>query len=202
MFHPWGGGIRQLCERGFMHCVVRKEKAYRLSPIFAPLPEEAAGIELARRYFTHMGPATIHDAIYFLGATAAQVKKWLTMLPVSEAECGGKVYYYIENRNDLDGEIPSCMFLAGFDQLMLGYEKKESLYLPQQHLRQIFNLAGIVMPAVLLDGEVVGRWKRKSRKCLVESFTPLGARERKLIEETACKLWYSENLTVLWKESS
>lgn len=57
---------------------------------------------------------------------------------------------------------PRCLFLAGFDQLMLGYEKKESLYLAPENLRAIFNLAGIVMPPVMLDGRVVGKWKRRT----------------------------------------
>ena len=200
MFHPWGGGIRQLCERGFMHGVVREEKVYRLSPLVTPLPEEAAKLELARRYFTNMGPATIHDAMYFFGTTAAQVKKWLTSLPVTEVECGGKAYYYIETGIAYKREMPRCIFLAGFDQLMLGYEKKESLYLPQEHLRKIFNLAGIVMPAVLLDGQVVGRWKRKNKKISVEPFIPLGERERILVAESARDLWADDPVTVSWTE--
>lgn len=200
MFHPWGGGIRQLCERGFMHGVAREEKAYRLSPPFLPLLAEEAQLELARRYFTHMGPATVHDAKYFFGTTVTQVKKWLAVLPVTAAECDGKVYYYIETGASYDREPPGCVFLAGFDQLMLGYEKKESLYLPEKHLRRIFNLAGIVMPAVLLDGRVVGRWKRKNGKLHVELFDPLGTAERKRIIRAAEALWTDAAFAVVWDE--
>ena len=28
MFDPWGGGIRELCERGFMNYVVQERKAF------------------------------------------------------------------------------------------------------------------------------------------------------------------------------
>lgn len=200
LFHPWGGGIRQLCERGFMHCVVDEGKKYRLSGAFEPLPEETAKLELARRYFTHMGPATIHDAMYFFGATAAQVKKWLSALPVLEVECEGRVYYYIENGVTLDHAFPQCVFLAGFDQLMLGYEKKESLYLPPEYLRRIFNLAGIVMPSVLLDGRVVARWSRKGRKLQVEPFEPLKEEVRGLIVRTAEACFGHTFSAVKWSE--
>ena len=27
MFHPWGGGLRQLCERGFMNCPADGKKS-------------------------------------------------------------------------------------------------------------------------------------------------------------------------------
>lgn len=128
MFDPWGGGIRELCERGFMNYVVQEKKAYCLSPRFTPMPDETAMFEIARRYFTNIAPATIHDAMYFLGAKQSKVKKWLSQLPVCSTECNGKTYFYIENRKRYDHPIPDCLFLAGFDQLMLGYQKKACIY--------------------------------------------------------------------------
>ena len=192
MFDQWGGGIRELCERGFINYTVQEKagkKEYCLSPDFVPIPEDTAKLEIARRYFTHMAPATVRDAAYFFGTTQAQVKKWLSSLPVASAECNGKTYFYIENGKSYDQDIPDCLFLAGFDQLMLGYEKKESLYLPPLHRRAIFNLAGIVMPAVLLYGEVVGRWKRKNRKVTVELFSGLGQAGISVIKEKAMTVW-------------
>ena len=85
--------------------------------------------------------------------------------------------------------MPQCLFLAGFDQLMLGYEKKESLYLPQEHLRKIFNLAGIVMPALMLNGQVVGKWKQKNGKLTVELFDMVREKEKKTVTEKAETLW-------------
>lgn len=189
MFHPWGGGIRQLCERGFMNYVVQEQKAFCQSPDFTPIPEKTAEVELARRYFTHFGPATIHDAMYFFRATASQVKQWLSVLPVTSCGCDGKTYYYIDNGMQYDCEIPECLFLAGFDQLMLGYEKKESLYLKQEHLRSVFNLAGIVMPALLLNGQVAGRWKKKNRNLSIELFQGVPDAQLCRIREEAESLW-------------
>ena len=192
MFEAWGGGIRELCERGFMHYVVQEKKAYIASPEFEPIPEEEAKLEIARRYFTNMGPATIHDAMYYTGAKQAEVKNWLNQLPVESVECEGKTYYYIPNGKSYDNEIPPCIFLAGFDQLMLGYQKKESIYLPQEHLRGIFNLAGIVMPPILLNGKVVGKWKKKDSKLWITLFEALAAKDRKIIQRTAECFWHCE----------
>lgn len=189
MFEAWGGGIRDLCERGFMHYLVQEKKAYIASPPFTPIPEEEANLEIARRYFTNYAPATIHDAMYFLGANQAQVKRWLSHLPVKEAEADGKTYFYIENGKRYDKDIPPCLFLAGFDQLMLGYQKKESIYLPPEHLRGIFNLAGIVMPALLLHGKVVGKWKKKNRKLTIELFSKVGKKDLAHIKKKAESLW-------------
>jgi hypothetical protein len=189
MFDQWGGGIRDMCERGFMCYVVQEKKAFCLSPSFTPISEKEAALETARRYFTNYGPATVKDAMYFFHTTKTQVMEWLDSLPVTACECGKKVYYYIENGKRYDKPMPDCVFLAGFDNLMLGYQKSESLYLPQEHLRQIFNLAGIVMPAVLLNGKVVGKWRKKGTVLNVTLFESVSEKDKKLISDTSEKLW-------------
>ncbi len=200
MFDQWGGGIREMCERGFLNYVVQEKKAFCLAPAFTPIPEQEAGLELARRYFTHMGPSTIHDAKYYCHATAAQIKDWLSKLPVETAECEGRTYYYIENGQAYDREIPQCLFLAGFDQLLLAHEKKESLFLRPEHLRAIFNLAGIVMPALLVDGEVAGKWKKKNKKLQITLFKSITRREKNRISDFADSLWNGEITSVGFDE--
>ena len=185
MFDPWGGGIRELCERGFLHYAPQEQKVFCLTPEFTPMPKADAELELARRYFTHFGPATIKDAAYFFGTTQATVKSWMKQLPVTETSLDGKSYFYIDKGLPA-GNLPDCLFLAGFDQLMLGYEKTESMFLPKQHLRDIFNLAGIVRPAILVNGTVVGWWNLKNRKLKITLFSPA---DQKLISDTASRLW-------------
>lgn len=189
VFDPWGGTIRALCECGRICHKVQEKKAYRLCPAFEPMEEDPARLELARRYFAHIGPATVRDAAYFFGTTQAKVKGWLDRLPVSSVEWKGKTYFYIENGEDYSGGIPACLFLAGFDQLMLAYRKEESLYLPTEHLRGIFSLAGIVMPAVLLRGRVVGKWKRKGKKLTVTLFESVSREGKSAIGSAARALW-------------
>lgn len=189
MFDQWGGGIRELCECGYMNYVVQEKKAYCLAPEFVPIPEEKAKLEIARRYFTHIAPATIHDAMYYFHESAKQIQAWLSELPITSSECRGKTYYYIENGKDYHKSIPKCIFLAGFDQLMLGYEKKESLYLETENIRQIFNLAGIVMPPLMLDGKVIGKWKRKNKKLTIELFSNVSSSDRDVIRDKSLELW-------------
>ena len=185
LFDPWGGLIRALCERGTLCHKVQEKKAYALCPPFEPMEEEPARLELARRYFTHFGPATTKDAAYFFGTTQTNIKAWLKALPVSEITYDGKSYFYIDNCVSAV-DIPPCLFLAGFDQLMLGYDKTECLFLPHDHIRDIFTLSGIVRPTILIDGVVVGWWNRKSNKLSVTLFDNHNADR---IAESANKLW-------------
>lgn len=185
LFDPWGGLIRALCETGRLCHKVREKKAYQICPAFTPMEEEPAHLELARRYFTHFGPATVKDAAYFFGTTQSKVKSWLKELPVSETVLNGKTYFYIDNGRP-EAVLPACIFLAGFDQVLLGYEKTESLFLPKERMRAIFNLAGIVRPAILIDGKVAGWWNMKNHKL---SITMFDAYDTDMVLETANKLW-------------
>lgn len=153
------------------------------------MERSAAELELARRYFTHYGPATQQDAAYFFGTTQTRVRAWLAQLPVQALTCEGKTYYLLDRERDLPAKFPDCIFLAGFDPLLLGYEKKQSLYLPPEYLRNIFSLSGIVMPAILLHGRVAGRWKRKGRRVDVTLFQPVPAADSLVIRQTAQTLW-------------
>lgn len=188
MFHPWGGGIRQLCERGFTNCSADGKKQLRAAPLFEPLPESEAKLELVRRYFEYYGPATLRDAAYFFGTSQTEVKKLLPKLPVSVREIDRRMYFSL-GAEEPDCDMPGCVFLAGFDQLMLGYEKRESLFLDPEYLRGIFNLAGIVRPALLFNGKVVGRWGRKGRRLRLEFFGSSSGAIKAAAAEAAERLW-------------
>lgn len=194
LFDPWGGGIREMCERGFMHYLAQEEKAFCLSPIIQPMAAQEAELELARRYFTHYGPATVHDAMYFFHAPAKKIKDWLNKLPVKEILSDGHLYYGMDSHLPQEGEIPACLFLAGFDPLMLGYEKKENPFLPPEYMRKIFSLSGIVMPGLLIDGQVKGLWKEKDRRLMITLFEPLTKRQIAAVEETARSIWHEKTL--------
>lgn len=185
LFDPWGGLIRALCESGKICHKIQEAKAYQLCPAFEPMPQAQAELELARRYLTHFGPATVRDAAYFFGTTQKKIKACLTELPVQETIWNGNTYFYI-GREFSETAIPQCLFLAGFDQLMLGYEKTENLFLYKEHMREIFTLAGVVRPALLINGNVAGWWSRKGRKLTVSLFHDT---DKDLIAQNAEDLW-------------
>lgn len=199
MFDPWGGGMRELCERGFLCYKVCEKKEFMLSPDFIPINNSDAEIEIARRYFENFAPATIKDFAYYYGCTQTRARELVSKLPLDNINVGGKDYFFIGKLSKDVPDIPKCVLLAGFDQLMLGYKKEESIFLPYKHLRGIFNLAGIVMPPILLNGTVVGRWRKKNKKVLFELFEKISDRDKKIIENTALKL-YSEINKTEWKD--
>lgn len=179
-FDGWGGLLRALAEAGEIAHVVQEKKAFVRCPRFTPMQKETAQLELAGRYFTYYGPATIRDAAYFFGVNQKTVRHWLDELPVEGDGC----YDISDGRTDWPAP-PACLFLAGFDPLLMGYEKKESPFLPPEHLRKVFSLAGIVFPTVLLHGEIAARWKRTGKKLLIWPFRTLTRQEREEMMDQA-----------------
>ena len=184
-FDPWGGLIRALCEGGRICHKAQEKKAYRLCPDFVPMERDEARLELLRRYFTHFGPATVKDASAFFGCSQKEIKELMTRLPLNSCELKGKTYFFI-GKSPLTSEIPKCIFLAGFDQLLLGYEKRESLIFSQDHLRDIYTLSGIVRPVLLVDGDAAGVWSLKKGKLEIRLFSE---KPKAPIEDSAHELW-------------
>ena len=189
MFDPWGGGIRELCQRGFMNYTVKEEKEFELTPEYVPMSNSEAETELLRRYFTNFSPASVKDAAYYFGVSQAKIKALMKTLPVESFPTDGVEFYHIGALPSDVPEIPKCILLSGFDQLMLGYKKEENPFLPKEHLRGIFNLSGIVMPAILLNGRVVGKWKYKNGKIIFELFETVSESDKKTVSETASQLF-------------
>jgi len=198
IFNQWGGTIRELAEIGVICFKVKEKKEYRLCRAFTPIAQDEAQIELVRRYFTHFAPATVRDSAYYFGWSQTFVKGIMRQLPLLQTTIDGKQYFYLEALESNYPDIPRCILLAGFDQLMLGYQKQDSIYLPQQHLRGIFNLAGIVMPPILLNGTIVGRWKKKNKKISFELFEEISAQDKKHIVATAEKV-FDDVQKIEWK---
>lgn len=189
VFNSWGGLLRAMAEAGLICYEVSEKKRFRRCPPFTPMERESARLEQARRYFTHFGPATAADAAYYFGTTKKAVKCWLEKLPVSSVEVEGRTYFYLGSCPAHLPEVPPCVLLAGFDQLMLGYEKKDSIFLPEAYLRGIFNRAGIVMPALLLGGIAAGRWGVKNSVMTVTAFRPLTEQEEQSVRREA-ERWF------------
>lgn len=196
VFSGWGGVIRLLSESGVLCVSAGVNRAYLRCPELPAASQEQAERTLVERYVRHYGPVTLHDAMYFFRWTQKKLLELLSSLPVQTLTCQGRTYFYLAQPEALP-PMPRCVFLAGFDPVLLGYEKKESLHLPPEHLKRIFNNTGIVFPALLVDGTVRGRWKEQPRRIEVQLFEPLNKARQKALEAEAARLWPEKPLKIL-----
>ena len=198
-FDPWGGLLRALCESGVLCHTAQQKKAFRPCPPFAPMTKADALRALMRRYLTHYGPVTVQDAAYFFGLPQRELLPVIESLSPQEFICEGKIFYSLCDINII-GDLSCCRFLAGFDPLMLGYEKRSNPFLPEEALRGVFTLAGIVRPSVLLDGKIVGVWKRRGKAAELTWLIPLQSLQRKRIEEEALRIFGDSVSKLVWRD--
>ena len=136
------------------------------------LSSDKALSELASRYFTSHGPATIKDYLWWSGLKTSDAKSGIeaaSALLASE-EVGGKMYYMAKSPKPGKNQR-KVHLLPAFDEYLVGYADRSAMLGTadtQRMLRSgkiVFTHSnGIFLPVVLADGEVVGTWKRKSEK--------------------------------------
>jgi len=137
-----------------------------------PLDEQSAAVRLAQRYLAGFGPAAAEDFAAWSGLPLGVARQAFDSLDATFASCGG-----VEATRAEAG--PSVRLLGHFDTYLLGYRSRE-LAVPPEFDRQIQTGGGFIMPAVLVDGRVVGTWRQQQRagriEVNVQPFTTLAKR--------------------------
>jgi len=149
-----------------------------------------------RRYFTNYGPATLQDFRCFCGYRMREVNELVRAHggALKSATCGGTEYYYL-GRLDLSGDIPQCLFLAGFDPMLSGYADRGRICDPK-HRKDVLTNTGILFPSVAIDGKIVAKWKKDGKGILVTPFERVTKANRKRIADRAAELFWDEQPAV------
>lgn len=179
VFNAWGGLFRYMVERGEVYQEYGAKRFHRLTD-FQPLSREKAELEIARRYFLGFGPVSLADARYYFKENKSTVLKWMKQLDLKTLEVAGEERFYLGELEE--AELPDCFFVAGFDQLLLGYEKKANPFFNPKYIRNIYTLTGIVKPVVFYKGRFVATWKRDKGTILLDIFEDITQQEEKELE--------------------
>ena len=185
VFYGWGGLIKEMAWRGMLVCCTGTDKRYRIPKDVRFVPQADARKTLLRRYFAAYGPATTKDCAAFFGCKMTQLRPLLDeVLPEMHCTIIDGTKYYHAGALVTDGEIPPCVLVPGFDQLVLGYRDRSRM-IDAQHARKLTNVAGIVFPAILLRGRLRARWKLEGEKILVTPFERLLKKDEAAIRREA-----------------
>jgi hypothetical protein len=192
VFHGWGGVLYEMSRRGLIayQCGTAKE--------FVPcgniqwLDRDEARAVLLRRYFQAFGPASIEDCVYFTGYKRREIVALMNRFEITpqSVSLGGKDYFYV-GKLPTARDIPPCIYLAGFDQLVMGYRDRSRI-MEERVKPEVTTNSGIVHPTVLLKGRLEAKWKRDGAKLVITPFTVLSAEDKQLISETGENLFAGE----------
>ena len=180
IFNAWGGLLRYMVERGEIYQEYGA-KRFHLLKDFQPLPKKEAELEIARRYFSGFGPVSLADARYYFKENKSTVLDWMKQLDLKTIQVAGEKRFYLGELEE--AELPDCLFIAGFDQLLLGYEKKANPFFNPKYIRNIYTLTGIVKPVVFYKGRFVATWKRDKGTILLDIFEDISQQEKKELED-------------------
>lgn len=132
--------------------------------------------ELAGRYFTSHGPATLQDFVWWTGLAAADAKAGLeTAMAKShfmQEVVDGKLYYFpastpssITAISDKD-RLPIACLLPNYDEYMIGYKDRSAMFpVSSKGPGSQGNIGNIAFNhTIIIDGIAVGGWRRESKR--------------------------------------
>lgn len=141
-----------------------------LAPNARRLSREAALEELARRYFISHGPATVHDFANWAGMSVTDARLGLEAVQavlVSE-KVDSKIYWFAPPETGAAFVATGVQLLPGFDEYLLGYKDRGSVLEAGHASKIVPGGNGIFKPMVVVDGQIVGTWKRTLKKAAVD----------------------------------
>lgn len=129
----------------------------RVPPAKALHRDEALA-ELARRYFSSHGPATIKDCAWWSGLAAADVRAGveLSRSQLEATVIDGHTYWSGPASHAAPAATPIAHLLPAYDEYTIAYKDHQAILDPAY--RSLVMVAfGIV---IVIDGRIAGGWKR------------------------------------------
>jgi hypothetical protein len=129
--------------------------------------DDALG-ELARRYFTSHGPATLRDFAWWSGLTRRDGRRGIEVAGavLSPLEADGLLYWHAASRPPARARVPVVHLLPNYDECLIAYQDRglsappDRPGLPRPRNRFTHHL--------LVDGRLAGSWQRTIRKHDIE----------------------------------
>jgi Winged helix DNA-binding domain len=152
-------------------------------------PDEALA-EFTKRYFSTRGPATLHDFTWWSGLTMADAKKGIELTkPRLESEVIDGRTYWFENVSPIKENSPTAHFLPNYDEYFIGFKDRSAIGEIVRQSKLDENNPAFIAHVIIIDGQIVGGWKRTLRKDSVvirfSLITNLTGAEKQAIIEAA-----------------
>lgn len=143
------------------------------------LTKDEALAELARHYFTSRCPATLQDFTWWSGLPARDANRALELVkPELNLETiDGHTYWLTHDFTMPQANHTSAFLLPAFDEFIISYtDRRASIPAElESHMKEISD-RGVFRPVIVVNGQVVGVWKRRIKKDVLivelEHFTP------------------------------
>ncbi|MGB8647384.1 MAG: winged helix DNA-binding domain-containing protein [Anaerolineae bacterium] len=130
------------------------------------LERDEALAELAIRYFTSHGPATLQDFAWWSGLTITDARAGLeaVKLRLIEENIDGKIYWLPQSTPSAKKHTGTAHLLPNYDEYLVAYTDRSAVRGRIKAVKLDSRTDAILDPMMVVDGQVVGRWKRTLNK--------------------------------------
>ena len=153
------------------------------------LERDEALAELALRYFRSRGPATLDDFKWWSGLAPADARAGLDAVQSRLASTVIESRTYWHDKDAVaKARSPEAFLLPAFDEYLIAYRDRDAVLDPR-YVKRLNAGGGILGAGIVLDGRVIGTWRRTLARDAVaielDLFEETAPRERQVIEVAA-----------------
>jgi hypothetical protein len=157
-------------------------------PSTKTLEHDEALAELAKRYFTSHGPATLKDYVWWSGLSTQDARNGLETVKsqFDHEVIEDKTYWFIESKLTAKDKNPTAYLLPNYDEYTVGYTDRSPIFSVQNNKKLDPRGDFIFNHVIVINGQVLGTWKRtiNKRSVVVElnPFRPLTKAEKQAVD--------------------
>jgi hypothetical protein len=196
---PTGQHVGQLLMRAELDRVIvsgpRRGKQFTYAlfddrvPASPPRDRDDALADLIVRYFRTRGPATLQDFAWWSGLTVVDATRGVAAAgkALERFTVDGRAYWHVPSRRTRRA-VRVAHLLPNFDEYVVGFRDRSAVAERLLAARPRQRVDGLIGHVVVVDGQIVGHWRRTLGKTLdvqLQLLVPLTAREHGLVRRAA-----------------
>lgn len=146
-----------------------KQPTFALLDAWVPpsrqLERDDALAELALRYFNSRGPATVQDFATWAKLSLTEARAGLeSVAPELQRYTQSGETYWMSKTLAASADAQTAFLLPAFDEYLLGYKDRSAVLAAEHAGKVVPGGNGMFLPMMVLNGNVVGTWKRSLKK--------------------------------------
>lgn len=138
------------------------------APKVPELTRDEARAELVKRYFQSHAPATLQDFCVWSGLTLADARNGMEMVKSGfiNEEINGQTYWFPETKPGKRKSL-TAFLLPNYDEYFIGFKDRGAILQVIRTTQVQKDDPALLSNIIILDGQVIGGWKRTLKKDVV-----------------------------------
>jgi hypothetical protein len=135
-------------------------------PPAAPLDRDEALLELTKRYFATRSPATPHDFAWWSGLTVADARRGIDMAgsALEREVIDDRTYWADPSARSRSKASPTAHLLPNYDEFFIGFKDRGAIGKRLKSSELVTGGDALTAHVIVVDGQLVGGWKRTLTK--------------------------------------